>query len=167
MIAAPLEGIAILQELIDGSEFGRTHTEESSLDLHGVVEREIVVVHHNRGASILMEFGQAADVIDVRMGADNGFDGELVAAEKAEDAFDFVAGVDHDGFMSFGIANDGAVALQHADRNFDVDHVRIGSVGCVECVGHWEKYSIEGKVEISPAWDRHGGSVENWQGWVP
>jgi hypothetical protein len=102
-------------------------------------------VHHDRGASILMEFGQAADVIDVSMGADNGFDGEFVAAEKAEDAFDFVAGVDHDGFMSLGIADDGAVALQHADRDFDVDHVRIGGVGCVECVGHWEKYSIEGK----------------------
>jgi hypothetical protein len=26
--------------------------------------------------------------------------------------------------------------LQHADRDLDVDHVRIGGVGCVECVGH-------------------------------
>ena len=124
-------------------------------------------MHHDRGASILMEFGQAADVIDVRMGADNGFDGEFVAAEKAEDAFDFVAGVDHDGFMCFGIANDGAVALQHADRDFDVDHFRIGGVGCVECVGHWEKYSIAGKGRDFAGVDRHGGSVENWQGWVP
>lgn len=136
MVAAPLEGVAIFQEVIDGGEFWRAHAEKRGLHFHGVVEREIVVVHHDRGASILMESGQAADVIDVGMGADNGFDGEFVATEKAEDAFDFVAGVDHDGFMSFGIADYGAVALQHADRDLDVDHVRIGGVGCVECFGH-------------------------------
>jgi hypothetical protein len=142
MVAAPLEGVAIFQEVIDGGEFWRAHAEKRGLNFHGVVEREIVVVHHDGGASVLMELGEAADVIDVSMSADNSFDGEFVTAEKAKDAFDFVTGIDHNGFMSFGITDDGAVALQGADGDFDVDHLRIGGVGRVEGVGHWEKYSI-------------------------
>jgi hypothetical protein len=57
VVAAPLEGIAILQELIDRGEFRRAHTEKRSLNLHGVVEREIVVVHHDGSAGVLMELG--------------------------------------------------------------------------------------------------------------
>jgi hypothetical protein len=149
MIAAPLEGITVFQELIDRGEFRRAQAEKRSLDFHGIVERKIVVVHHDGSAGVLMELGEAADMVDVRMGADNGFDGEFVTAEKAEDTLDFVAGVDHDGFMSFGIADDGAVALQHANGDFDIDHLRIGGVGRVESVHHWEKYSIGSEKQRS------------------
>ena len=142
MITAPFEEIAVSQELIDLGEFGGLHTEKSGLGVDGIVEREIVVVHHDRSAGVLMELGEAPDVIDVGVGADDGFDRELVAAKQAKNTFDFVAWVDNDGFASFGIADDGAVALKHADRNFDVDHLRVGGVGAVKRVGHGEKYSI-------------------------
>ena len=75
------------------------------MDVHGVIEGEIVVVHHDGRAGVLMELGEAPNVIDVGVGADDDFDGELVAAEKAEDALDFIAGVDDDGFEDLGIAD--------------------------------------------------------------
>jgi hypothetical protein len=136
VVTAPLKGIAIFEKLIDGGEFGRAETEKGRLDLQGVVEREIVVVHHDGSAGVLMELGKAADMIDVGVGADNCFDGEFVAAEEAEDALDFVTGVDDDGFMSFGIADDGTVALEEANGDLDVDHLRIGGVGGAEYFGH-------------------------------
>ena len=142
---APTESVAFLEKMIDVDEFGRFDTEELGLDFHAVIEREIVVVHHDGRAGVLMELGKAADVINVGVGADDDFDGELVAAKKAEDALDLIAGIDDDGFAGFGIADDQTVALEHADRQLDVDHLRVGGVGETQGVGcgvHWEKYSI-------------------------
>lgn len=136
MITAPFEGITVSQELLDLGEFRGLHTEKSGLGVEGIVERKIVVVHHDRSAGVLMELGEAADVIDVGVGADDGFDAELVAAKQAKNTLDFVAWVDNDGFASFGIADDGAIALKHADRDFHVDHLRVGGVGAVKWVGH-------------------------------
>ncbi len=143
--AAPAEGIAFLEEMIDIHEIGRDHAEEIGLHIHGVIEREIVAVHHDGSAGVLMEFGEAADVINVGMGADDDLDREFVAAEEIEDAFDFVAGIDDDGFARFGIANDQTIALKHADGELDVDHLRVRGVGEIQGVGngrHWCDYSI-------------------------
>ena len=59
-----------------------------------------------------MKFFEAADVVNVRMSAGDGFDGEFMAAEQVHDAMDFVAGIENDGFARNRIADDGAVALQ-------------------------------------------------------
>jgi hypothetical protein len=147
VVAAPLEGVAVFQKLIDSGEFGRLHAEKSGLDLHGVIQGEIIVVHHDRRAGVLMEPGNAADMIDVGVSTDDRLDRELVAAQKAEDAFDFVARINDDSFPCFGIADDGAVALEHANWDFDVDHLRIGGIGCVRLVGHRKKYNIGGRCQ--------------------
>jgi len=143
--AAPTEGVAFLEKLIDVDEFGGLHAEELGLDVHGVIEREIIVVHHDGRTGVLMELGEAADVINVGVGTDDDFDGELVAAEKAEDALDLIAGVDDDGFAGFGIADDQTIALEQADGQLDVDHLRVGGARETESVGcgvHLKKYSI-------------------------
>jgi len=54
------------------------------------------------GARCIDGAWQAADVINVGVGADDDFDGELVAAKKAEDALDLIAGIDDDGFADLG-----------------------------------------------------------------
>jgi len=133
--AAPTESVAFLEKMIDVDEFGRFNTEEVGLHVHAVIEGEIVAVHHDGRAGVLMELGKAADVINVGVGADDDFDGELVAAKKAEDALDFVARIDNKGFASIGIANDQTIALEHADRDLDVDHRRVGGIGEMQCVG--------------------------------
>jgi len=110
-------------------EFGGRHAEECCLDFHAAVEGEIVAVHHDGSAGVLVKLSEAADVINVRVGADDGFDFETVAANEAKNAFDFVAGIDDDALLGAGIADDGTVALQHADGNLEVNHLRIGGVG--------------------------------------
>jgi hypothetical protein len=126
---APLEDVALLEELMNLDEFGRVHADEGGLDFHAAVEREIIAVHHDRSAGVLIELGAAADVVDVSVCADDGFDCEFVAAEEAEDALDLIAGINDDGLECAGVADDGAVALEHADGDLDVDHLRVGGVG--------------------------------------
>jgi hypothetical protein len=143
--AAPTESVAFLEQMIDIDELGWDHAEEVGLHVHGVIEGEIVVVHHDGRAGIEMELGKAADMIDVGVGADDDFDGEPVTAEKIEDAFDFIARVDDDGFVGLWIADDKTVALKHADGDLDVDHLRVSGIGEIQGVGnggHRCKYSI-------------------------
>ncbi len=144
--ATPTESVAFLEELIDVDEFGRFDTEEIGLHFHAVIKGKIVAVHHDGRAGVLMELGEAANVIIVGVGADDDFDGELVAAEKAKDALDLIAGVDDDGFAGLGIADDQTIALEQAHGQLDVDHLRVGGVRKTQGVGcgvHWNKYSIE------------------------
>ncbi len=143
--AAPTERVAFLKKMIDIHEFGCFHAEKGGLDFHAVIKGEIVVVHHDGRAGVLMEFGEAADVINVGVGADDDLDDEFVASQKAEDALDLIAGVDDDGFAGFGIADDQTIALEQADGQLDVDHLRVGGVGETQSVGcgvHLKKYSI-------------------------
>lgn len=143
--SAPTEGVAIFKELIDVDKFGGLHAEKIGLHVHAVIEGKIIVVHHDRRAGVLMELGQAANVINVGVGAYDDFYGELVAAKKAEDALDLIAGVDDDGLAGLGIADDQTIALENTDGQLDVDHLRVGGVGEMQGVGcgvHWEKYSI-------------------------
>jgi len=143
--AAPTESVAFLEKMIDIDEIGSGHAEEVGLHVHGVIEGKIVAVHHDGSAGVLVELGEAADVINVGVGADDDLDGEFVAAEEIEDALDFVAGVDDDGFARFGVTNDQTIALKHADGQLDADHLRVSGVGEMQGVrsgGHWEKYSI-------------------------
>jgi len=142
---APTESVAFLEELIDVDEFGRFDTEEIGLHFHAVIKGKIVAVHHDGRAGVLMELGEAANVINVGVGADDDFDGELVAAEKAKDALDLIAGVDDDGFAGLGIADDQTIALEQAHGQLDIDHLRVGGVRKTQGVGcgvHWNKYSI-------------------------
>lgn len=143
--AAPTKGVAVFEEMINVDKLGGLHAQEVGLHVHAVIERKIVVVHHDGRAGVLMQLGKAADVINVGVGADDNFDGELVAAEKAKNALDLIARVDDDSFAGMGIADDQTIALQHADGQLDVNHLRVGGVGETRGVGcgvHREKYSI-------------------------
>ncbi len=144
--AAPTERVAFLKKMIDIHEFGCFHAEKGGLDFHAVIKGEIIAVHHDGRARVLMELGEAADVINVGVGADDDLDDEFIAANQAEDALYFIARVDDDGFAGFGIADDHTVTLEHADGQLDVDHVRVSGVGEMQGVGcgvHLWKYSIE------------------------
>lgn len=142
---APLKDIAFLENLVDFHKFGGAHAEKSSLNIHAAIKSEIVAVHHNGGTGVMIELGEAADMVDMRVGADNGLDLKLVAAKQAEDSFHFITWVDDDGFQCSRITDDGAVALEHADRDLEIDHLRVGGVR--QIVGrthrvHKEKYII-------------------------
>lgn len=93
-------------------------------------------MHEDRSAGVLMELAEAANVVDVSVGADDGFDGEAVATEEFEDARDFVTGVDDQRFAREGIADDRAIALQHSDGNGDVDQAMRYGVKCWYGIAH-------------------------------
>ena len=69
-------------------------------------------------------FCRAADVIDMRVRDDDGFDAQRVAREDLQDLGNVVAGIDNDGFARLLVAENGAVALQHSDRQNFVNHGR-------------------------------------------
>jgi len=119
---APLQRITFTQEVMHFGNRRRLDAEKAGLHFHRLIERNIVAVHQNRSAGVIVKFLQAADVVNVGVRADDGFYGESVAAEDVHDAVDFVAGVEDDGFPRDGIADDGAIALQQADRNSEVQH---------------------------------------------
>ncbi len=73
-------------------------------------------MHHDRRSGSLLQFAQAAYVVDVRMSADNCAHGERMARERFEDALDLVAWIEHQGFARFGITQNRAIALQPSDR---------------------------------------------------
>ena len=103
---SPAQNVAFLQQLIDVGELRRVDAEERRLHLHRPIERQVVAVHQHGSARVSMKFAQAADVIDVRMRADDGLDGELMSAEKVQYAIYFVAGVHHQRFVRHRIADD-------------------------------------------------------------
>jgi len=64
---------------------------------------------------------EAAHVVDVRMRADDGAQLQIMPAQNFQDAVHFITGIHYDCLFCGGIAEDRAVALQHADRDDFVD----------------------------------------------
>ena len=60
------------------------------------------------------------------MGADDGFYGEVVAADEIQDARHLVAWIHDESFARDGVANDRAIALQDAHWDGDVDQSIVG-----------------------------------------
>ena len=99
-------------------------------------------MHEHRRARVLVELAQTAHVIDMRVGADNGLYSELVTAEEVQNAIDFIAGINDQRFARDRIADDGAIALQHAHGDGDVDQPFGGGIQGGEAVAHVRDYSI-------------------------
>ena len=118
---SPAKCVAFLHEIFDFDDGGSGNAEPLRLHIEMAIEFEIVLVDQDRRAGGAMQRGEAADVVNVRVRADYCANFQIVAAENFEDSLGFVAGVHHDGFAGGGVAQDRAVALQHADGNHFVD----------------------------------------------
>ncbi len=93
-------------------------------------------MHEDWRARVLAEFAEAADVVNVGVRTYDGFDGETMAAEEFEDARDFVAWINDESFAADGIADDGAIALQHSYGNGDVDEAMRDCIKCRNGIRH-------------------------------
>ncbi len=114
--------LAIFEFGVGRSDFGRGNAEPSSLDVHHLYQRQVVLVVEDRSSGEFFEVLGSGDVIDVSVGDDDLLYGELMLGKGADDAGDVVAGIDHDGFAGDFVAEDGAVALERADDEDFVDH---------------------------------------------
>src|SRR5713226_8098576 len=103
---SPAKNVSLFQQLINVGELRREYAEEGGLHVHRMIKRQVVAMHEHGRAGVLMQFAQAADVIDVRVRADDGLYGELMTAEKFQDASYFVARIHHQRFASGWIPDD-------------------------------------------------------------
>jgi len=71
-----------------------------------------------------MEPREATDMVDVRVGADDGSDCQMVAAKNFENALDFVTRIHDDRLVRGPIAEYRAVALQQPHGNHFVYKLR-------------------------------------------
>ena len=99
-----------------------------------------------------MKFTQAADVIDVRVCANDGFDDEAMTSDEVENTRDLVTRVNDQSFTRGRVTDNRAVTLQHADRDGDVDQSVVRRVERTRAVKHSVDYSIGvQRVRVSAA----------------
>src|SRR5271170_4871484 len=75
-------------------------------------------------------------MVNVRVGADNRTHRETVTLEPFEDALDLVARIDHQRLARLRIAQNRAVALQHADRK-DLVNQFASHLETIACGSGW------------------------------
>src|SRR5216683_4313180 len=120
----------------------RNNTKKRSLDIHCLIKRQVLAMHHDGSAGVFVQLAKPADVIDVRVGADDRFDGELMASQEVQNAADLIAGIDHQRFARDRIPDNRAVALQHPHGNRDVDEALLFHADCWCQLVHLPKYNI-------------------------
>lgn len=130
--SAPDEFVSVAQKTVDFGHFRRRDAEPLSLGGKRQVQLEIVGMQNHRCAGGAAKFGEAPNVVDVRVRADDGSNFQFVAFENFDDALDFISGIDDQRFTRLRIANDRAVALEHPYRKDFVDQV----------LAHLNEYSI-------------------------
>jgi hypothetical protein len=67
-------------------------------------------------------------MIDVAVSNDDGLRFELMAVENGRDLGNIVAGIDNNRLMHFLVAENRAIALERADREYDMQHGGISMV---------------------------------------
>lgn len=107
---------------IGRGNFRSGNPQPTCLKIHHLDQWQVVLVVENRRAGKALEALRSGDMIDVRMGDDDLFYGELVLIEEPDDAGDVIAGIDYDGLAGGFIAKDRAVALERTDGEYFVDH---------------------------------------------
>lgn len=75
-----------------------------------------------------MKSRKSADVVDMRVSADDGANFEAVAADYGQDALDLVARIHHNRFVRLGIAKDRTIALKQPDWNQFVNQLLIRQI---------------------------------------
>ncbi len=112
------------------------------MPVHGLIQRQVIAVHQHRCARVLVKLAQPADVIDMSVRADDGFDRQFVPAKEVQDTRDLVAGIDDQRFARDWIADDGTVALQHPHGDGDVDQSFRGGIQSRQVIAHEQDYII-------------------------
>ena len=120
--AGRAQDIAIAHGRVDLGALRRAHAQPRGLQIHHVLQLVVVFVHVDRRAGGYVQLVRAADVVDVRVRDHDGFHVQAVARHDALDLLQVVARIDHQGVAGLLVAENGAVALQHAHRQDLMHH---------------------------------------------
>lgn len=116
------DGLAIDESFVWRGRLGGADAQPCGLLVHDVELGKVVLIEENWRACEPLEFESSADVIDVGVSDEDLFEGESEGSKAVLNSTDLVAGVDDNGFARGLVAEDGAVALQRADREGLEDH---------------------------------------------
>jgi len=122
---AKLEAVAFARCHVDFGSFGCWHPQPSGLHVQLIVKLLIVGVHVNRRAGGCFQLLSSTNMVDMRMGNNDGLYAQVVLGKSGQDDVDFIAWVDHHCFVALLVAEDGAIALQDADRQDFVNHTHL------------------------------------------
>ena len=122
-VSEPAFTVSACADALINLDFARRgHSDPCGLDVEHLEQIVIVLVEQDGRAGRGAQFHGSAHVVDVRMSDDDLLYLQVVLAHQSENALDFIAGVDHHGFVRGLVSDDGAVALQRADGKDFVDH---------------------------------------------
>jgi hypothetical protein len=125
-------GRAFGQRDIGRTGFRRLDAEPFCLLIHDAELFEVFLVHIDWRAGEPFELERATDVVDMRVGNEDLFQGESELGKAAVNAADLIAGIDDNGFARLLIAHQGAVAGEQTNREGFEDHVLIvGRFGAI------------------------------------
>ena len=126
--AAKLEDRAVRSQDIDFHLGRGGNAEPAGLEVEHVELGAIAFVHIDRRARQRAQLRRPGHVIDVAVSNDDGLRLELMAVENGRDLGNIVAGIDNNRFMRFLVAEDRAITVQGADREYNMQHGGISMV---------------------------------------
>ena len=118
----------VVGALVRRRDFRRWSAQPLGLQIHHGQQREIVLIEKNRRSGRALQQKRSAHVVDVRMSDDDLLHLQAMTGKPEQYLWNVVAGIDDDCLPSFLISEDGAVALQQADREGFSNHD-----GIMEC----------------------------------
>jgi hypothetical protein len=124
-VRSSFHGIASAYTLVDLNCTRRGHAHPSGLRIEHLEQGVVVLVKQDGRAGGGAKLHRAPYVVDVGMGDDDLLDLQVMLADKRENVFNVIAGVDDHRFARGFVADDRAVALQRPDGEDFVDHTSI------------------------------------------
>lgn len=137
---AELQGVTSADAFIWVAYVRGAKTHPCGLLVHDGGQLEIGLVVKNRRVGQVMQVCGCGDVIQMRMGHQDGFEAQRVRCKQIEDARYVTAGVNDDALMRVGLAKNGAIAMEGADREGFADQMGHG----IEMPGSAEKRKARG-----------------------
>ena len=123
--AAARDRVSILNEMVDDSAFGRRHSDPLRLHIQLFKEQEIGLVNGRRRAGAFLQLENCADMINMRVGADDLLQRQAVLVQSSKNFLGVVSRIDDDRFTRGFVAENRAVALKHADGKCFDNHLNL------------------------------------------
>jgi hypothetical protein len=115
LIGAPPYYVAFTDHFVDLHILRSLPSEPNRLLFQHAVQIQVIGVNEDGRAGGVMHTAQSDDVIDVRVRNHDGLHFQTMPLDDLQNSFSIVARIDDDCFARARIAQDVAIALQHAD----------------------------------------------------
>src|SRR5437016_2084927 len=110
--AVARDSIAVLNEMLDRAAFRHRHAYPLGLDIELFKQEEIGFMDGGRSVCALLQLGNGAHMIDVRVRADDLHCRQAMLFETLQYFQGIVTRIDDDGFAGLFVAKNGAIALK-------------------------------------------------------